>query len=398
VTPRFKLTLPFEAASILLDEASDYLFIGSANGNLGIWDTSTGEFLAAPALHTREVTTISRYGDFLVTGGADGVVALWSLRGLFDSSLSGAPATPLASVARHGLPLVSVAFDPFCTRQRPIFHSIGKDRSFRTWNLEETEQGLSLRMLQEVTLPEVPVGFAVAPDGARVYVADAKGVRTFLCSRSGPLETVCEAGSVGPVGGASKGSAGELQFTAIACSYASRNVFVGTSAGSILALLPGGGTQMVRTRSEKPVTQLAQMDDYFESKEQCPFPTTLKKSLDAFSLSAPTLSVSLPLQYCSVGRPSLLSDKVLSEEVGEMVSGRELDSLAEIAQAGGLLATHGAGGQDAKQDISRDPYSIEQKRLAAERASFGSAGPGADIYRVGTVKFSGDVYDEINEM
>lgn len=396
--PRFKLTLPFEGSSISLDEQAGYLFIGSSAGNLGIWDVSSGQLLACPALHTREIVSVSRRGDFILTAGGEGVVALWSLQDLFEAHLSGAPATALASSARHGLPLVAAAFDQFSSRQRPLFHTAGKDRVLRTWEVGLGEAGLALVPIQEVTLPEAPLGFAVSPDGARVYVVDRKGVRTFLCSRAGPLETVCEAKTCGAeLGGGEK----SVEFCSISSSHASSSIFVGTSTGSVLALLPGGGTQVMRTRSDRPVEQMAQLDDYMESKEQCLFATTLGKDPRAFSLASQEFYVSLPLQYCSVGRPTLLTNEVLVREISEIVSGREQDALAEAVQDAGLLT--GAGtvvrpGAQAREKIAQDPYSLEQNRMAAERAGSGAAEPGADIYRVTSVKFAGDVYDELNNM
>jgi len=124
------------------------LAAGDANGNLTIWEVSTGQLLKTQNGHNGEVLALafSPDGKQLASGGTDHTIKIWSIqRDWSNRTLSG-----------HSGNINSVAFTPGAT----WLISGSDDGSMRVWNVPSGELTATL-----VSIADSDDWMVVSPDG-----------------------------------------------------------------------------------------------------------------------------------------------------------------------------------------------------------------------------------------
>lgn len=101
-------------AGIIVSSCGHYLVGGSTSGNLFIWSVWGGRLIRTVKAHYRSVTTLTWSGDggmYLITGGADGLVHVFSLMDLVehqDPHKKSPTINPIRTWSIHHLPVTKL--------------------------------------------------------------------------------------------------------------------------------------------------------------------------------------------------------------------------------------------------------------------------------------------------
>lgn len=101
------------------------------DGTFKIWDSKCYEPVKNIKAHNSHVMTLdfNKYENLLATGGSDGSLALWDLRGNAN--------VPLLSIKAHSLSLKKLCFSPF---DSSTLVTTGYDMNVRLWNTKLCQQ------------------------------------------------------------------------------------------------------------------------------------------------------------------------------------------------------------------------------------------------------------------
>ncbi|RNF06381.1 WD40 repeat-containing protein [Trypanosoma conorhini] len=147
-----------------------FLIGGTADGNIYVWSTLTGQLHRLVRAHTRRVTdlTISSDQSLLVTASEDSVCKTWSLAGLVARGLR--PAAPCALFNGHTLAVNTCSFmESGC-----LVVTGSADRTCRIFH------ALTGRQQLVVTLDDALTAVRPAPDDTMVLVGSASGSLSFV--------------------------------------------------------------------------------------------------------------------------------------------------------------------------------------------------------------------------
>ena len=86
--PRMRCSLPVRIGPMATTSDGRYLFGGTNEGRLLVWDTLTGELVQAIDAHLKAVTVVRcmKDGSHVLTGGQDADVYVWSISDLLDGA------------------------------------------------------------------------------------------------------------------------------------------------------------------------------------------------------------------------------------------------------------------------------------------------------------------------
>ncbi len=151
--------------ALLLDSERRRLVSAAHDGAVHIWDTASGEQLAAHTLHTNWITQLLPTGDGrALTADGDGLIGLWDI----------ASGTQLASLTGHNGSVVRLL--PLAAAE--LLVSAGSDNSVRVWSLGDGRQ------MARFQLDARPVSLTDATPGEVIAVSDTGGAVHFLRVRS----------------------------------------------------------------------------------------------------------------------------------------------------------------------------------------------------------------------
>ena len=110
-TLHWKCRLPESqlSAGIIVSKCGNYIIGGGTSGNIYVWKALGGHLLSSFKAHYRAVTCLawSSCDRILVTGGADGLVHVFSLETMVmvSTGVNGSSIQPIRSFSRHQLPI-----------------------------------------------------------------------------------------------------------------------------------------------------------------------------------------------------------------------------------------------------------------------------------------------------
>jgi pre-rRNA-processing protein IPI3 len=155
-----------------LSDNSNYCVAGGASGHAFVWDATNGELLNTWSAHYRKVTVVrfTRDGAFVITGGDDAIVNIWSLAALVAAPLVGRQRerelAPRASISAHTMPITDVQCS---SGSAPLVFSSSLDRSVNVFDLANNAVVLSL------ALPSAVNAIALSPCETHVFAALVNG-------------------------------------------------------------------------------------------------------------------------------------------------------------------------------------------------------------------------------
>jgi WD40 repeat protein len=178
-SPKWKCRLPEQMdGGIIVSPCGNYIIGAAKSGNCYCWSTfQDGELLRIWSAHYRPVQAMvfSDCGSYLVTGGADGIINLWSLMDIVtDESNSNkvygknhnASLSPMQTWSEHQLPITAL-------------HTLPSSRI------------VSTSIDRHVVIAELFSGKTLAkmtmPSAINVVTADASGRRLYLGSADGTI-------------------------------------------------------------------------------------------------------------------------------------------------------------------------------------------------------------------
>jgi WD40 repeat protein len=174
-------------------------FSGSSDQSVGVWDLKSGASQSYLRGHTGEVQALALAADesFVASGGADKVIRLWNgsdgtagktfpVEGAVNTLLFSADAKTLYAGLEQTWAVLAIDLASGLVKKLEAhtggvvalalgadgtLWSAGRDRSLRSWDLE---QGKPLAL--KVDLPAEPLAMAMAADGQRLFVTGKEAV------------------------------------------------------------------------------------------------------------------------------------------------------------------------------------------------------------------------------
>ncbi|KAJ1294024.1 hypothetical protein BS78_01G114500 [Paspalum vaginatum] len=151
--------------ALIADEEGSYLIGGGSNGNIFLWEVSSGELLHTWRAHYRAVRCLALYDYLLVSGSEDGSIKVWDLITVLDEQSRLEAQTPyLYSFNQHALPVTDIA----CFLGAIVVSS-SEDRTCKIWSLSEG------RMLRSISFPTSIDSVALDPRSHIFYAGGRDG-------------------------------------------------------------------------------------------------------------------------------------------------------------------------------------------------------------------------------
>lgn len=266
--PKFKFTAPFDVEMAVLHGKTegcdaDYLLLCGTSGQLGIWNLITGSLLGIVQLHSRTITTLDIWKNYLITGSKDGTISLWSFSNILTAIYTNKSPQQIALNADHAFPLVFVKFDKLVRSEDIVLYSVAEKGHLRRWRLVEASRGFKLEVTMSLLTPDAPVSLGIAPTGTILYFLTAKTLYSITLggpALSSKLISLGDASSNGTainkVTDVPETLGDDTTFTAFDTSPVTQTVLLGLSTGQIMALFPGGGFQIYRSKESLPVKNM----------------------------------------------------------------------------------------------------------------------------------------------
>ncbi|CAD6265671.1 unnamed protein product [Miscanthus lutarioriparius] len=151
--------------ALIADQEGSYLIGGGSNGNMFLWEVSSGELLHTWHAHYRAVRCLALYDYLLVSGSEDGSIKVWDLITVLDEQSRLEAQKPyLYSFSQHALPVTDIA----CFLGA-IAISSSEDRTCKIWSLSEG------RMLRSISFPTSIGSVALDPRSHIFYAGGRDG-------------------------------------------------------------------------------------------------------------------------------------------------------------------------------------------------------------------------------
>lgn len=179
-SPKWRCRVPeYLEGGIIVSPCAHYIVGAGKSGNCYCWSLlQDGELLKTWSAHYRAVQTIvfSDCGSFLITGGSDGIVNMWSLMDIVSEE--NGPITSLG--AKYG----SSSMKPVRTwseHQLPVtsLHALPSSRVVST---SQDRHVIIMELFSGLTLAKIQM-----PSAVSVVTADASGHRLFIGSIDGTI-------------------------------------------------------------------------------------------------------------------------------------------------------------------------------------------------------------------
>ncbi|ELR23705.1 WD repeatcontaining protein [Acanthamoeba castellanii str. Neff] len=177
--PVLRFSIPEKLGVVAVSHDGLYCAAGAPSGKLYLWQVATGRMLKMWEGHYKGVTALAWTTDdmFLLSGGEDALLHLWSLASVFDdddaSSTDETSVRPEHTWNEHALPITSIFCGVGGVRGRILTTS--NDQTCKVWDIPSRRMAASLKFPSCLTTVTVDVLerhlFAGSVDG-RVYAVD----------------------------------------------------------------------------------------------------------------------------------------------------------------------------------------------------------------------------------
>ncbi|KAK3495563.1 WD40-repeat-containing domain protein [Neurospora crassa] len=144
--------------------AGDVLVLGTAEGRLMLWETSTGRLVSTPARHVQAVSCVIATPFHVLTGSDDSDIHVWSLSSLLELTPSSAEHEPERSLSNHRAAITALSVNASVSYDTNLCVSASKDKSCIIWNYQT---GDALRTL---LFPTSPLCMSLDPAGRAIIV------------------------------------------------------------------------------------------------------------------------------------------------------------------------------------------------------------------------------------
>ncbi|KAK1775345.1 WD40-repeat-containing domain protein [Copromyces sp. CBS 386.78] len=144
--------------------AGDVLVLGTAEGRLMLWETSTGRLISTPARHVQAVTVVVSTPFHVLTGSDDSDIHVWSLSSLLELTPSSAEHEPERSLSNHRAAITALSVNASVSYDTNLAVSASKDKSCIVWNYQT---GDALRTL---LFPSFPLCMSLDPAARAIIV------------------------------------------------------------------------------------------------------------------------------------------------------------------------------------------------------------------------------------
>ena len=260
-------TVPFteRITSITLACEDTVLILGTAEGRLFLWETTSGRQVSTAQAHLQAVTkvVVDPTKNFLLSASEDSTVHVWSIVSLLSFSASGIEApSPIQTFTSHSTGISALAIGHSCGSANFAI-SASTDKTCFIWDY------LSNTVLRTYLLPEVPTCVCIDAADRAVYVGYQDGsVQQLDLYKSGAGTSRSLRGHpdgttpIQPPGSLRWPSPDQLagSVLSIGLSFDSSTLITGHENGSVVSwdiARNGLATSMLQNALPGPVTNLA---------------------------------------------------------------------------------------------------------------------------------------------
>jgi WD40 repeat protein len=166
--------------SIAVAPAGPYIAVGSADGQITLWNTDTGKRLAEIKAHGSAVQALQFAADLLISGSADKTIRIWKvLRAANKRDMDRFDYQ--SNITEHDDSVTAIAIGPADN----LIASVSEDGWLKTWRLEGGLVG-RVRVCDHGV-----ASLAFSPDGNIIATGDNEGkVRLWNAHTSAPIATL----------------------------------------------------------------------------------------------------------------------------------------------------------------------------------------------------------------
>ncbi|KAK3389136.1 WD40-repeat-containing domain protein [Sordaria brevicollis] len=255
--------------------AGDVLILGTAEGRLMLWETSTGRLISTPARHVQPVSCVVATPFHVLTGSDDSDIHVWSLSSLLELTPASTEHEPERSLSNHRAAITALSISASLSYDTNLAVSASKDKSCIVWNYQT---GDALRTL---LFPSFPLCMSLDPaaraiivgcEDSNLYMAEFfKGEKSLLGAQSEDSATVMQISS--PFGLTQSGSVGLA--SCLAFSYDGTTLLTGHPRGQIMKWdVVDNKAPVELTNLNAAVTNLVFVPPAFSAKDKMATKTT----------------------------------------------------------------------------------------------------------------------------
>jgi pre-rRNA-processing protein IPI3 len=168
-SPHMKCRLPEPIGPITVTSDGAFCFAGSMSGTMHLWNILTGQLLRSWHGHHKTVRCVGLTDDcsYLLSGGDDAVLSVWSVVDLVDNNNSLATVVEEHSWTEHSLPItdLKVGRGGVCGR---VFTS-SLDHTARIFEI------FSRQLLLTVSFSSLLTSISMTPDESWMFVGTSEG-------------------------------------------------------------------------------------------------------------------------------------------------------------------------------------------------------------------------------
>ncbi|EGG14937.1 WD40 repeat-containing protein [Cavenderia fasciculata] len=167
-SPMYKIPMQEKTGPLCATSDGLYCCMGTASGTIYIWETASGALVRTWEAHYNKITTITFTRDdcFLLSGGDDGVINVWTLESLLNKEES--LMRTKTSFTDHSLGITSIYCGYGGSNSR--VYSVSNDRTCRVWDLVQQ------RAITSIVFPTNLTSVVVDASETVLYVGGGDGV------------------------------------------------------------------------------------------------------------------------------------------------------------------------------------------------------------------------------
>ncbi|OAQ99845.1 hypothetical protein LLEC1_06370, partial [Akanthomyces lecanii] len=212
--------------------SGNVLLLGTAEGRLMLWETSTGRLVTTPPCHVQAISCLATTDSHVLTASDDSNINVWSLARLLEYGAD--PGfEPDLTLSNHRGAITSLVVAAGDNAETSLCVSSSKDKTSIVWNYQTGQ------VLRTLLFPSIPLcatldpcarALVVAAEDGSIFLVEFFGDKPLLGSRSAELSSiVVQVGSPLGVADADAGPA-----TCLALNYDGTTLITGHTKGKIL--------------------------------------------------------------------------------------------------------------------------------------------------------------------